>query len=79
MIKFNTAQNILSSIGEHWAEALSARDCIVQLSNVTIQRLLKSQPAASSTLHSGGPFSAMSLRHGDIQATSRFWGIEWNV
>ncbi|KUL89595.1 hypothetical protein ZTR_04350 [Talaromyces verruculosus] len=70
MIKFNIAQNILSSIGEHWAEALSARDCIAQLSNVTIQRLLKNQPAASSTLHPGGPFNSVSLRHGDVQTTN---------
>ncbi|QGA14794.1 hypothetical protein EYB26_002450 [Talaromyces marneffei] len=48
IIKFNIAQNILSSIGEHWAEALSARDCIARLSNVTIQRLLKNQPAGLS-------------------------------
>lgn len=70
MIKFNVAQNILSSIGEHWGEALSARDCIAQLSNVTIQRLLKNQPTASLALHSGGPFSAVNLRNGDIQITN---------
>lgn len=70
MIKFNIAQNVLSSIGEHWAEALSARDCIAQLSNVTIQRLLKSQPTTCSTLQSGGRFSAVSLRHSDMQQTN---------
>ncbi|KAL4932936.1 Zn(II)2Cys6 transcription factor [Aspergillus undulatus] len=42
--KFNTSQNILSSIGEHWSEASRARDCIRELSTVTIQRLLKTQP-----------------------------------
>jgi hypothetical protein len=70
MIKFNIAQNILSSIGEHWAEAISARDCIAHLSNLTIQRLLKSQSPASSTLYTGGPFSAVTLRYGDHQATN---------
>jgi hypothetical protein len=70
IIKFNIAQNILSSIGEHWAEALSARDCIAQLSNVTIQRLLRNQPAASSTSYSAGRFSTVTLRHGEIQATN---------
>ncbi|KAL4884231.1 fungal-specific transcription factor domain-containing protein [Aspergillus karnatakaensis] len=45
--KFSTSQNILSSIGEHWSEATRARDCIKELSAVTIQRLLKTQPPAS--------------------------------
>ncbi|KAL2817093.1 fungal-specific transcription factor domain-containing protein [Aspergillus granulosus] len=39
--RFNTAQNILSSIGEHWSEATRSRDCIKELSTVTIQRLLR--------------------------------------
>ncbi|GIJ84884.1 hypothetical protein Asppvi_003735 [Aspergillus pseudoviridinutans] len=47
--KFNIAQNILSSIGEHWAEAIRARDCINELSSVTIRRLLKSQPTVTAT------------------------------
>ncbi|KAL4981023.1 putative Zn(II)2Cys6 transcription factor [Aspergillus desertorum] len=42
---FNTTQDILSSIGEHWPEATRARDCIKELSTVTIQRLLRMQPA----------------------------------
>lgn len=33
--------NILSSIGEYWAEARRARDCIHELSSATIQRLVK--------------------------------------
>ncbi|RAL08465.1 fungal specific transcription factor domain-containing protein [Aspergillus homomorphus CBS 101889] len=49
ILRFNTAQSILSSIGEHWAEAASARDCIAQLSNVTVQRLLKSQTSQFET------------------------------
>ncbi|XHG08137.1 hypothetical protein AWENTII_011255 [Aspergillus wentii] len=40
----NISQNILSSIGEYWTEANRARDCIGELSSVTIQRLLKSDP-----------------------------------
>jgi hypothetical protein len=47
--KFNIAQNILSSIGEHWAEATQARDRIHELSSVTIRRLLKSQPIITAT------------------------------
>ncbi|KAL5042344.1 hypothetical protein BDW71DRAFT_211283 [Aspergillus fruticulosus] len=43
--KFNTTQNILSSIGEHWSEATRTRDCIKELSTATIQRLLRMQPA----------------------------------
>lgn len=70
MTKFNVAQNILSSIGEHWAEARSARNCIAQLSNITIQRLLKNSPITSSTLNSGNHFSAVGLRHSEIQATN---------
>jgi hypothetical protein len=35
------ALNILSSIGEYWAEARRARDCIHELSGATIQRLLR--------------------------------------
>lgn len=41
---FNTTQNILSSIGEHWSEAMRARDCVKELSTATIQRLLRTQP-----------------------------------
>ncbi|KOS45305.1 hypothetical protein ACN38_g3764 [Penicillium nordicum] len=33
--------NILSSIGEYWAEAKRARDCIHELSGATVQRLMK--------------------------------------
>ncbi|KAL4946016.1 hypothetical protein BDV06DRAFT_167953 [Aspergillus oleicola] len=46
--KLNVSQNILSSIGEHWSEAARARDCIRELSTVTIQRLLKT-PTSGST------------------------------
>ncbi|KAL4903817.1 hypothetical protein BDW74DRAFT_185911 [Aspergillus multicolor] len=45
---FNAAQNILSSIGEHWSEATRVRDCIKELSTVTIQRLLKTQPTGTA-------------------------------
>ncbi|PYI09445.1 hypothetical protein BO78DRAFT_362955 [Aspergillus sclerotiicarbonarius CBS 121057] len=43
------AQNILSSIGEHWTEATRARDCIDELSSVTIQRLLRNQPTETAS------------------------------
>jgi hypothetical protein len=55
--------NILSSIGEYWAEARRARDCIHELSGATVQRLLRvralevsprlarTQPAAGATRH----------------------------
>ncbi|CAG8889381.1 unnamed protein product [Penicillium nalgiovense] len=33
--------NILSSIGEYWAEAKRARDCIHELSGATVQRLIR--------------------------------------
>ncbi|PYH31552.1 uncharacterized protein BO87DRAFT_399365 [Aspergillus neoniger CBS 115656] len=43
MSSLTMAQNILSSIGEHWSEATRARDCIDELSRVTIERLLRTQ------------------------------------
>ncbi|KAL4896121.1 putative Zn(II)2Cys6 transcription factor [Aspergillus ambiguus] len=52
--KFNISQNILSSIGEHWAEATKARDCIAGLSGLTVQRLLNGNslciPAPATSL-----------------------------
>ncbi|EAU33168.1 conserved hypothetical protein [Aspergillus terreus NIH2624] len=53
--KLGVAQNILSSIGEHWAEATRARDCLAELASVTIPRLLShpfsnaSKPAECTT------------------------------
>ncbi|KAF7718199.1 Positive regulator of purine utilization [Penicillium ucsense] len=35
------AISLLSGVGEHWAEATRARDCVQELSSATIQRLLK--------------------------------------
>ncbi|GAB1199143.1 hypothetical protein APSETT444_008488 [Aspergillus pseudonomiae] len=43
-----TALNILSSIGEYWLEAQRARDCIDDISGVTMRRLLKSRGSAES-------------------------------
>ncbi|OKL56179.1 hypothetical protein UA08_08561 [Talaromyces atroroseus] len=64
IIKFNISQNILSSIGEHWAEALGARDCIAELSTITVQRLLKNQSSAASTsLPSQPSMTMMCLQH----------------
>ncbi|RDH16529.1 hypothetical protein M747DRAFT_244852 [Aspergillus niger ATCC 13496] len=48
MSSLTMAQNILSSIGEHWSEATRARDCIDELSRVTIERLLRNRPAVES-------------------------------
>jgi hypothetical protein len=47
--------NILSSIGEYWAEAKRARDCIHELSGATVQRLIKmrSLTATSSSTRQG--------------------------
>jgi hypothetical protein len=68
MIKFNISQNILSSIGEHWAEALGARDCIAELSTITVQRLLKNQTSAASTTLPNQPnMTMMYLQHRDAR------------
>ncbi|GKZ36589.1 hypothetical protein AbraIFM66950_007742 [Aspergillus brasiliensis] len=48
MSSLTMAQNILSSIGEHWSEATRARDCIDELSRVTIERLLRNQQTVES-------------------------------
>ena len=61
------AQNILSSIGEHWTEATRARDCIDELSTVTIQRLL-SQPEARISSRPAHP--EMNLRSGVMPDSS---------
>lgn len=44
-----TALNILSSIGEYWLEAQRARDCIDDISGVTMRRLLKTRASGEST------------------------------
>ncbi|KAJ5673419.1 hypothetical protein N7507_002546 [Penicillium longicatenatum] len=44
-----TSMNILSSIGEYWTEAKRARDCIQELSNATIQRLIKNRGLDNTT------------------------------
>ncbi|RAK96504.1 Zn(II)2Cys6 transcription factor [Aspergillus ibericus CBS 121593] len=60
------AQNILSSIGEHWTEATRARECIDELSSVTIQRLL----SQSTTVTSRSAETETHSRAGAIQITS---------
>ncbi|KAL5359363.1 fungal-specific transcription factor domain-containing protein, partial [Aspergillus floccosus] len=45
--KLSVSQNILSSIGEHWAEATRARDCLAELASVTIPRLLSHSSTAT--------------------------------
>ncbi|GFF57864.1 positive regulator of purine utilization [Aspergillus udagawae] len=64
--KFNIAQNILSSIGEHWAEATRARDCIHELSSITIRRLLKSLPTITANSQPVKSFTPHP-QHGEIQ------------
>ncbi|KAJ5833998.1 hypothetical protein N7447_000024 [Penicillium robsamsonii] len=47
--------NILSGIGEYWAEAKRARDCIHELSGATVQRLIRIRnlEASSSSIRLG--------------------------
>ena len=47
--ELNTSQNILSSIGEYWHEANRARDCVQELSNLKLQRLLKTPATVGLT------------------------------
>ncbi|RAH53820.1 hypothetical protein BO85DRAFT_471775 [Aspergillus piperis CBS 112811] len=70
MSSLTMAQNILSSIGEHWGEATRARDCIDELSRVTIKRLLKNQStvelhteADRTQSRAGGMQSSLSAQH----------------
>ncbi|GLA40911.1 hypothetical protein AnigIFM63309_008750 [Aspergillus niger] len=70
MSSLTMAQNILSSIGEHWSEATRARDCIDELSRVTIERLLRNRSAIEShteayrtQLRAGGMQSSLSAQH----------------
>jgi hypothetical protein len=61
--------NILSSIGEYWAEAKRARDCIHELSGATFQRLIKLRsleaPSTSSTRNRGRRISGRRQRSQD--------------
>lgn len=60
--------NILSSIGEYWAEAKRARDCIQEISGATIQRLIKMRalnaPVTSSTQPQTTTGRNLQSRHG---------------
>ncbi|KAL4920698.1 fungal-specific transcription factor domain-containing protein [Aspergillus aurantiobrunneus] len=69
--KFNTSQNILSSIGEHWCEATRTRDCIKELSSVTIQRLLKTQSVAPAIIPSDQPYATYQNSDSHRLGTSR--------
>ncbi|KAL4738405.1 fungal-specific transcription factor domain-containing protein [Aspergillus similis] len=62
--KFNTAQNILSSIGEHWSEAMRARDCVKELSTATIQRLLRTQPGQPQSCTPQPQYHPVHRSHG---------------
>ncbi|KAJ5948137.1 hypothetical protein N7466_001152 [Penicillium verhagenii] len=60
--------NILSSIGEYWTEAKRARDCIQELSNTTIQRLIRNRgletsPHAKKTEAASVPTSGGNSRN----------------
>lgn len=69
--------SILSSVGEYWAEARRARDCIHELSGATIQRLLRvrslevsprstqTQPIASATRYTQ-PYSSNETSGSDL-------------
>ena len=67
---FNTSQNILSSIGEYWAESNRARDCIDELSSLTLQRLSRSESPA--TLRSSITMNSMCPCPNHGQAASQF-------
>lgn len=74
--------NILSSIGEYWAEAKRARDCIQEISGATVQRLIKAraldipvtpssaqpQATAGRTLRSQHAHGAMEQSPGQIDS-----------
>ncbi|KAH8434177.1 Zn(II)2Cys6 transcription factor [Aspergillus melleus] len=66
--------NILSSIGEYWLEAQRARDCIEEISGVTMRRLLKTRcaPGASGTprLRSRGRTNNQDLQFTSSQAST---------
>ncbi|CEL04654.1 hypothetical protein ASPCAL05781 [Aspergillus calidoustus] len=65
--RFNTAQNILSSIGEHWSEATRSRDCIKELSTVTIQRLLGTHSTIADTAQPNQPGPEYQPSEGQAQ------------
>ncbi|PWY71237.1 hypothetical protein BO83DRAFT_362606 [Aspergillus eucalypticola CBS 122712] len=66
MSSLTMAQNILSSIGEHWSEATRARDCIDELSRVTIERLMRTQ----STIELHTEADRTQSRSGGMQSSS---------
>ncbi|KAJ5991970.1 hypothetical protein N7451_007694 [Penicillium sp. IBT 35674x] len=66
--------NILSSIGEYWTEAKRARDCIQELSNAVIQRLIRNRgletPASVRKQDTASiPTSARNTRDQNINNT----------
>lgn len=67
---FNTSQNILSSIGEYWAESNRAHDCIDELSSLTLQRLSRNESTA--TLRSSIAMNRTCPCPSHGQATSQF-------
>jgi hypothetical protein len=62
--------NILSSIGEYWTGAKRARDCIHELTGVTIQRLIKVWSVEASTAASrSSRTSSSNAMAGRLQRT----------
>ncbi|KAI2791146.1 hypothetical protein POX_c04002 [Penicillium oxalicum] len=60
------ATSLLSGIGEHWAEATRARDCIQELSSATIQRLLRFRaPDLSSRMVQSSPTAGTTAAPSD--------------
>mgnify|MGYP006876445748 FL=1 len=64
--------NILSSIGEYWAEAKRARDCIHELSGATVQRLIRMRnlEAPSSSTRSKNQSTSGTGRTQRIQTSN---------
>ena len=67
---FNTSQNILSSIGEYWAESNRACDCIDELSSLALQRLSRNESTA--TLRSSIAMNRTCPCPSHGQSTSQF-------
>lgn len=63
--------NILSSIGEYWTEAKRARDCIHELCNATIQRLIRGRGLDTSPRTTRNVPSTGNARQTQAQSAGR--------
>ncbi|KAJ5161876.1 hypothetical protein N7492_007268 [Penicillium capsulatum] len=67
--------NILSSIGEYWIEAKRARDCIHEISGVTVQRLIRGRRLDNSRSTRKGSAAAggrrMQTRNDNIETVDQ--------